>query len=136
MAVNSKEGKLSDPKTVFTITALIEGIYFGLGMLFLAPFLLGLLSTAEITALEIYFVRLVGVFAIAFTVGCLRARRGDEKIVRLMSLIMSTVKAGATLLLTIKMLSVPTLTIIGWINPILTVFLFYINFQLYRQTSN
>lgn len=136
MAVDSKEGKLSDPKTVFTITALIEGIYFGLGMLFLAPFLLDLLSTAEVTGLEIYFVRLVGIFAITFTVGCLYARRGDKKIVRLMSTLMFIVKAGATVLLIVKMISIPTLTMIGWINPILTAFLFYINFQLYRHASN
>ena len=124
-------GKLLGAKQTFTITALIEGIYFGLAFLFIPSTLANLVSTLEATPTELFLFRSLGVMAIALAVGCWLSREGSDEQVKTMSIIMSVAKIGTTLVLIAMMINLTTFQTVGWINPILTGFLAVINFRQY-----
>lgn len=118
-------------RQTFTITALIEGLYFGLGFMLIPSVLVNLISTVEATTIELFHLRSIGVMALALAVGCWLSREGTGEQVKTMSAIMSIAKIGTTVVIIAMMLSVDTFLALGWITPVLTGFLAIINFRQY-----
>lgn len=123
--------KFKDARQVLTLTAVVEGIYFGLAFLLIPSVLANLVSTTPPTSEEIFLFRTIGVLAIALTAGCWYARSGSKGEAKLMSMVMAVAKTGTTLILIVMMLSLENYQAIGWINPLITAFLAFINAQLY-----
>ncbi len=115
----------------FTVTALIEGIWFGLGFVFLSGTIITLGFGVDGSPLELFLLRSVGMLAIALGLGCWVARSGDRSTVKMMSMVMVFAKVLSTIILIIMVFSVPV-TPLFYINPIFTAFLAIIN---YRQMS-
>ena len=118
----------------FTVTALIEGLYFGLGMIFMPVFFLELSYLAEPSILEINMFRTIGVLALALAIGCLFSRNGDASTVRQMSLVMAMAKTGSTIILIIWIISTQPQPIF-YINPVLTAFMAAINIHQLSLTK-
>ncbi len=114
------------------MSAAIESIWFGLGLILLPRLFYDLAFMVEPTIVEIYAFRLIGVMALAIGLGCWHARKGDRAIAKLMSRIMFVAKGGSTICLVGLMIGTST-TFIFLINPILTAFLFYINARLLME---
>lgn len=118
-------------RQTFTITALIEGIYFGLAFLLIPSTLANLASSLEATSTELFLFRTIGVMALALAIGCWLSRDGTIEQVKNMSIIMTVAKVGTTVVLIAMMINVTTFQAIGWINPILTGVLAVLNFRQY-----
>ena len=116
-------------RQTLTITALVEGIYFGLGFLLIPSILINLISTLEATPLEVFHLRSIGAMALALGVGCWLSRDGSKDQVKIMSAIMSIAKIGTTIVIIAMLVSVDTFLITGWTTPIITGFLAVINFR-------
>jgi hypothetical protein len=129
-------GERNTPRANFTfsVTALIEGLYFGFGMIFLPVFFLELSYLTEPGILEINMFRTIGVLALALAIGCLVARNGDASAVRQMSLVMAMAKTGSTIILIIWIAGTQPQPIF-YINPVLTAFLAAINIHLFSLTK-
>lgn len=115
----------------FTITAIIEGIWFGLGFVYLSGMIITLGFGVDGSPLELALLRSVGMLAIALGIGCWVARSGDRSTVKMMSLVMVLAKVLSTIILIIMVFTVPV-TPLFYINPIFTAFLAVIN---YRQMN-
>lgn len=130
---NSKRSRSA--RQTLTISAVVEGIYFGLAFLLIPSVLANLVSTTAPTTEVLLLFRSIGVLAFALAVGCWYARAGTESEVKLMSLIMVVAKTGSTLILIAMMLSLENYQAIGWINPIITAFLASINLRLFMSVK-
>ena len=119
----------------FTVTALIEGIWFGLALLLIPGVFYQLAFAAEIGLIESYLFRSIGIMALALAIGCWYARTGDKPEVKLMSLIMIIAKAGSTIVL-IAMMAAAAALPIGYLNPIFTAFLAILNIRQYISVSS
>jgi len=134
-APSTPPGEVAGAKLTFTISAIIEGFYFGLAFLLFAGFFMNMLSAVEATPTELYFLRIVAVLALALGIGCWYARNGNQGEVRLMSLLMFIAKGGSTIILVAMMFAVETVQPIGWINPILTAIIALLNIRQYLLTE-
>lgn len=131
-ATSTSVAEVSGAKFTFTVSAIIEGLYFGLGLLLYPAVLFNLVSSIEATATELYFLRLIAIMAIALGIGCMYARNGNYREVKLMSLLMLISKGGTTIILIIMLMAVATTQPLGWINPILTAILALLNARQYQ----
>ena len=122
--------RASGARMTFTITALVEAIWFGLGSLLLPGLFIQWAFAVEAGTVELYFLRVIGVLCIALAAGCWYARDGKKELMKVMSVVMSIAKAGSTVILFMMMVAVSAQTI-GFINPLLTAFLAFINIRLY-----
>ncbi len=121
--------KVKGSNMTFTVTALLEGIWFGLGGL-LIPGVFLQMAFGEASTLELYLLRSIGIITIALAIGCWYARTGDRAEVKLMSLIMSVAKVGSTIVLLFMMIGLGA-SALGYISPILTAIMAYLNVKLY-----
>lgn len=123
-------------KLTFTISAIIEGIYFGLIPL-LYPKIYFQFATFESTGvIELPFIRLVSMLALALGFGCWYARTGSPSVVKLMSRIMVLAKGGSTIIIISMFVTTEGFKVLYWINPILTLILVILNVRQYFLAKN
>ena len=127
--------KVAGAKFNFTVTALIEGIWFGLGMILIPGIYYQITFPTEATVLELYAFRVIGIMALALAIGCWYARTADIGEVKMMSLIMIIAKVGSTILLIGMMVGAGAQSI-GYLNPILTALLAILNIRQYMSVAS
>ena len=126
--------KVPGASATFTITALIEAIWFGLGGLLIPSVIMQMAFLTDGSSLELYFFRSIGVLCLALAAGCWYARTGSKGQVKMMSLIMSIAKVGTTVVLVFMMIETAAQPI-GFLNPVLTAFLAVLNVRQFIITK-
>lgn len=126
--------KVPGASVTFTITSLIEGVWFGLGTLLIPGVFLQMVFLTDGSSIELYFFRSIGVLCLALAAGCWYARTGNRGEVKMMSLIMSIAKVGTTVVLILMMIETAAQPI-GYLNPVLTAFLALLNVRQYMITK-
>ena len=126
--------KVPGASVTFTITSLIEGVWFGLGTLLIPGVFLQMVFLTDGSSIELYFFRSIGVLCLALAAGCWYARTGNRGEVKMMSLIMSIAKVGTTVVLILMMIETAAQPI-GYLNPVLTAFLAVLNVRQYMITK-
>lgn len=121
-------------KVTFTVSAIIEGLAFGIFPLLFPATVYQWFSTVEPIPMELNWLRMVGMIALALGIGCWYARGGDRPLVRLMSGVMTIAKAGATVLFVIWLLN-GTMGAINWVNAGLAAILALMNGWLFWSTQ-
>ena len=126
--------KVPGASVTFTITSLIEAVWFGLRPLLIPGVFLQMVFLIDGSSIELYFFRSIGVLCLALAAGCWYARTGNRGEVKMMSLIMSIAKVGTTVVLILMMIETAAQPI-GYLNPVLTAFLAVLNVRQYMITK-
>ncbi len=118
-------------KFSFTLSAIIEGIYFGLIPLLYPAIYFQLVTFEPMGVIELPLIRLASILTLALGLGCWYARAGNPSVVKIMSRIMVLAKGGSTIILIIMIVTLEGFKAFFWINPILTFILVILNVRQY-----
>jgi len=125
--------KVHGAPLTFTVSAIIEGVYFGLGLLFMPRPLYLIFMTTDISLPELAWVRIIGGIALGLGLGAWWARNADRAAVRLMSGILFVAK-GLTALVMLAYLLNGVLPVMFWINFALVALVSIMNARQYVIT--